>query len=91
MAKTISYEIEKFDSPEENFYTVTLTGDTYAAREIIQGLGDFHFSSPVGREKAWRSDPMKESELAAKREAVRNIVTKMYNALKGAGYTVVRH
>lgn len=88
----INYEIEKFQGDKDgNFYTITLTGDTFAAKEIIKSLGDFQFSNPVGHEKAWRSTKVFfESKLAQEKESLKAIVNKMYSALKAAGYTVVR-
>jgi len=87
----INYEIEKFqDGGEGNFYTVTLTGDTFAAKEIIKSLGDFNFSNPVGHDKAWRSKAFLETKLAEEKDELKAIVNKMYTALKASGYTVVR-
>jgi len=88
---TINYEIEKFESKEDSFFTITLTGDTFAAKEIIKETGDFQFSDQIGHGKAWRSTKLFfESKLANEKDELKAIVMKIYNALKANGYTVVR-
>jgi hypothetical protein len=88
---TIRYELERYKSPDGNdFYVIALTGDTYEARDIIKGLGDFSFSDQVGYGKAWRSKIFLVANAANDKAEVHAIVNKMYNALKAAGYTIVR-
>lgn len=93
MAKTIYFETEQYqDGGEGDFVAVALTGDTFDAKEIIKGLGDFHFSDQVGHGKAWRSDIIFKRDLVAgnpKAAQMRAIINKAHKALTDAGYSVV--
>ena len=90
---TIQYEIERYKSPDAggDFYVIALTGDTYAARDIIASLNDFSFSDQVGMGEAWRSKIFLIRDAATDKATVHAIVNKMYNTLKAAGYNIVRH
>jgi hypothetical protein len=90
--KNINYEIEKFqDGGEGNFYTVTLDGDTFAAKDIIKSTGDFNFNNPFGHGKAWRSKRIFfEVKLAEEKEELLAIIHKIHAALTAAGYAVRR-
>lgn len=99
MAKKIYIETERFEgmTEAESFNTLTLTGETFDAKEIIKSIGKFQFSNPVGHEKAWRTMlTFKNSELAvdgkitAKGEELKKIITETVAALKSAGYEVFK-
>jgi hypothetical protein len=91
--KTIHMTIEKYDGQQGEYYTMSITGDTYDAKETIKSLG-YNFSDQIGYGKAWRLPIIVKSDmipgntkLAEFQSAVKNTV----ETLKGAGYNVIQH
>ena len=82
----ITCEFERFQGipGEPDFYTITLSGETYQARETIKGLGDYEFNDPVGCQKAWRSKRIFFDKVAEKQDIIR-LLQKTKTALIETG------
>lgn len=85
--------IEKIQDADTNqeYITIALTGDTYSAKDIIKGMGDYHFSNQVSYGKAWRSQTWLGSEaLTTCKNEVVELVNRTKETLSKSGYSLVR-
>lgn len=89
MNGTITMKLENTKSTDGKTYAnMLLVGNTYAAKEIIKSIG-WMFSSPVGKEKGWRSPIQEVEEMKANPDMMKNEIAKMKEALEAAGFKLV--
>lgn len=86
MKITITQEVIKVNGTD--YINFALTGNTFQAKEIIKGLGYYHWSKEIGLEPAWRTDIMSVENAKKDGTFFTKVAKETAEALQNAGFKI---